>query len=110
LLPEGAQRVIVSRLFSAAESHVGRRNKGLCLELPVAGNSVEITPRFSITCPPGIRVGLAVDLGSTRDGVRVTHSMTVDPPLEWRPARTGESPRTLVALVTPPNVGDGGLR
>jgi hypothetical protein len=110
LLPEGARSVIVSRLFSAAESHIGRRNKGLCLELPVVGNSVEITPRFTISCPPGIRVGISVDLGVTRDGVRVLHSMTVEPPLEWRPAGVGEPPRTLVAFVTPPNVGDGGLR
>ena len=116
-LPEGAQRLIVSRQRGRSESHVARRDDNRCIDIPVTSTIIEITPRFSVTCPPNIRVSLAVSFGELREGppgfpdlAPVFHGLTLEPPLEWRLPNPGERTRVLSARVTPPNVGDAGLR
>jgi len=116
-LPDGAQRLIVSRQRGPSESHVARRDDNRCIDIPVTRTIVEITPRFSVTCPPNIRVSVSVSFGELREGspgfprlAPVFQGLTLEPPLEWRLPNPGETLRVLSARVTPPNVGDGGLR
>jgi len=106
LVPRDATHIFLGPLRAPSQTHAFRTDRLSCGEYPVTNGVAEVTPRFSLACPPGARIAIAIFYGDNR----VAQAAITEPPIEWRLPQPGEGVRTVSVRIAPPNVGDGGLR